>query len=176
VIFLSDGVGRFRHASSTYLPLSTIKSKALSSDRFVLSQPSTDIWPPPTSPNRWSICTSPCGLISRDLYVRCGLPPAGDLLLFLSIRFDDIPLPIRRGFFEGAFQILPLFRGLSPEGVVRLSLFRMSTLQDSLYGTDCHLAPLSQRHTPAFTLPVTRGHEGLATRLSGNYRDRTLAG
>jgi len=33
----------------------------------------------------------------------------------------------------------------------------MTTLQDSLYGTDCHLAPLSQRHTPAFTLPVTRG-------------------
>jgi hypothetical protein len=42
-----------------------------------------------------------------------------------------------------------------------LSLFRMSTLQDSLYGTDCHLAPLSQRHTPAFTLPVTRGMRSL---------------
>jgi len=37
----------------------------------------------------------------------------------------------------------------------------MSTLQDSLYGTDCHLAPLSQRHTPAFTLPVTRGMRSL---------------
>src|SRR5215472_416649 len=37
----------------------------------------------------------------------------------------------------------------------------MSTLQDSLYGTDCHLAPLTQRHTPAFTPPVARGMRSL---------------
>src|ERR1035438_607488 len=61
VIFLSDGVGRFRHASSLTSPLSTIKVETLSSDRVVLSQPSTDIWPPPTSPTV-SICTSPYGL------------------------------------------------------------------------------------------------------------------
>src|SRR5438445_12736992 len=50
VIYRSDGVGRFRHASSLTSPLSTIKAEALSSGRVVLSRHSPDIWPPPTSP------------------------------------------------------------------------------------------------------------------------------
>src|SRR6516162_9042968 len=61
VIFRSDGVGRFRHASSLTSPLGTIKEEALSSDRVMLSRSSTDIWPPPTSPPV-SVRPSPCGL------------------------------------------------------------------------------------------------------------------
>src|SRR5437660_4488239 len=61
VIYRSDGVGRFRHASSLTSPLSTIKAEALSSGRVVLSRPSTDIWPPPTSPTALPRI-SPCGL------------------------------------------------------------------------------------------------------------------
>src|SRR5499427_10737806 len=61
VIYRSDGIGRFRHASSLTSPLSTIKAEALSSGRVVLSRPSAVLWPPPTSPVA-SPYTSPYGL------------------------------------------------------------------------------------------------------------------
>jgi hypothetical protein len=153
VIFLSDGVGRCRHASSLPSPLCPIKVEALSSDRVVLSRPSTDIWPPPTSPTV-SICTS-LAAYSRP-HARCGLPPVGDLSCFLHpLWWHSAPhTPWSSSRLHSRF--FPSSMAFASKGVARLSLFRMSTLQDSLYGTDCHLAPLSQRHTPAFTLPVTR--------------------
>ena len=63
-----------------------------------------------------------------------------------------IPLPLRRGILRGCIQNLHLFHGLHPNSTGSAppgSLAgNITTLQDSLDGTDCRFAPPSQRVTP----------------------------
>src|ERR1039457_4705605 len=97
-------------------------------------------------------------------------------LLFSASALVTFRSPYAVEFFEGAFQILPLFRGL-----------RQKVSGSALPGPNVDAAgfPLwyglpsctsfSEAYS-AFTHPVTQEHEELATWLSGDYHDRTSTG
>jgi len=78
--------------------------------------------------------------------------------------------------FEGAFQILFLFRGLHQKVIgSALPVPNVDAAGfPSWYGLPSCTS--SSETYSAFTPPAARGHEGLATRLSGDYRDRTSTG
>jgi hypothetical protein len=79
-------------------------------------------------------------------------------------------------FFEGAFQILPLFRGLRQK--VSGSALPVPYVDAAGFPLWYGLPPrtsFSEAYS-SFHTSGHPGHEELATRLSGDYRDRSLTG
>ena len=79
-------------------------------------------------------------------------------------------------FFEGAFQILPLFRGLHQK--VSGSALPVPYVDAAGFPLWYGLSPCtsSSEAYSSFHTSSRPGHEELATRLSGDYRDRTFTG
>jgi hypothetical protein len=98
VIYRSDGIGRFRHASSLTSPAEHDKSRGpLLRPSYVVStlhgyMALLRLLPPRRLAFHLAAYSWAHG--------SCGLPTIGDLSCF-CIRCDDIPLPIRRGVHRG---------------------------------------------------------------------------
>ena len=115
-------------------------------------------------------------------YLGCGPRTAQDLPCSI-IYCHNIPLPLRRWVlgrlrFRKSSSPSLVFADRSPARHPLAPLFgaNITTLQDSLYGTDCCFAPVSHRDTslqhdrsPGSTGSLLRGP-------SGGYRDRTFTG
>jgi len=143
-----------------------VEVETLSSDRVMLSRSSTVVWPPPTS-HTASLPISRTPLIREVMTDGDGQPY--EISLVPPPTVSTFRSPYAGESFEAALQILHLFRGLHPSytGSALPGPFRvtMTTLQDSLYGTDCGFAPLSQRDTP---LQHLRSPRSTGSRLYGS--------
>lgn len=97
-------------------------------------------------------------------------------LLFSASALMTFRSPYAVEFFEGAFQILPLFRGLHQKvsGSALPVPYVDAAGFPSWYGLPS-CTSFSEAYS-SFHTSGRPGHEELATRLSGDYRDRTLTG
>ena len=148
VIFLSGVVGRSRHAPSLTSSPGLVEAEALPSHRVVLSRWSPVLWPPPTShaaSRRISLALIPA--ISVDVATDHMRSP-----LFHRLLSQHSAPPTPESPSRLHIQSLHLFRGLhhwlSGSALPGSLSGYITTLQDSLDGTDCCFELLSQEHTP----------------------------
>src|SRR5205823_1410819 len=105
-------------------------------------------------------------------FVGCGPPTARDLPCSV-VHFHSIPFPIRRGVLRGCsrfFTSSMAFTNAEWLGSPLSLSGRISTLQDSLHGTDYRFAPPSRRDTslqhrwsPTSTGRLLRGSLAITT-------------
>jgi hypothetical protein len=178
VIFQMGVVGSCEHAPSLTSPLDTAEAGTLSSGRVLLSLPSAVLWPPPTS-HTASPQTSTFTALYLGLHSLWKLRPH-EISLVLLMALPAFRSPYAEEFFEAASpdpSPLPWPSRSLKRSALLCSPFRanISTLQDSLYGTDYRVAPPSQSQLRFTTWCHHRQWE-LATWLSGDYHDRTSTG
>lgn len=162
VIFLLDVVGSFEHASSLTFPLNFVEVEVLPSERFMLSahQQYYDLI---------RLLMRHClGFRSNELIpslIGSVFRAASGLPCFTAY-FSSIPLPLRRRvlrgcasrFFTPSFAFVHTL--MSRLSLAPLTRAKLSTLQDSLYGTDCCFAPPFFRGILRFSTPSHPGALG----------------
>ena len=110
-----------------------------------------------------------------DLTLDVGYRPP-EISLVFCVRFDSIPFPIRRGVLRRCIpdsSPLPWPSPVSERFGSPCSVCRRCRIPFTVRTATSHLFLRGILQLSHFRSP---GHEELATRLSGDYRDRTLTG
>jgi hypothetical protein len=149
VIYLRVLLSLFGHAPSLTSPLSPVEVEALPSHRVVLSQWSSVLWPPPTSPpaSFWISLLQLIPVVTMAVDHR-----PDETSPVPSPTFTTSRSPYAGGFFGAALSgsshlpwpSLSLTSSAPPSSPLGANI---STLQDSLYATGCGFALLSQEVT-----------------------------
>jgi len=164
---------------------SLVEVEALPSGWVMLSRPSTVVWPHPTS-HRASPRASPHRLIPRLTTVADRRP--GETSLVTPPAFTTFRSPYAEEFFEADSSDSPPLPWPSPYSEWLGSPFfplrgLVTTLQDSLYVTDCCFArpsradtPLRHNQSPRSTGSLLRGSQRITTTGLAPASKRCLQG